>query len=89
VKSDSEIKSGETAGAEDGSPRILPPSTGETVAATKVTVDAELTEPAADKSSKDVLDPMGQVEQAAPEAGDQSAVGNGNAPATETVRPNG
>jgi len=89
VKSDSEIKNGETAGAEDVAPRILPPATGEPVAATRVAVDTELTEPAADKSSKNVLDPVGQVEQPAPEVGDQSAVGNGNAPATETVRPNG
>jgi sec-independent protein translocase protein TatB len=73
VKSDSEIKSEETAGAEDGSPRILPPSTGDTVAATKVAV----------------LDPMGQVEQAAPGGEDKSPSGNENAPATETVRPNG
>jgi sec-independent protein translocase protein TatB len=89
VKTDFEIKNGETAGAEDAAPRILPPSTGETVAATKVAVDAELTEPAADKSSKDVLDPMGQVEQAAPGGEDKSPSGNENAPATETVNHNG
>lgn len=89
VKTDSEMKSGETAGAEDVAPRILPPSTGEPVAATRVAVDAELTEPAADESSKDVLDPMGQVEQAAPGGEDRSPTGNENAPATEAVSPNG
>jgi sec-independent protein translocase protein TatB len=89
VKTDSEMKSGETAGAEDVAPRILPPSTGEPVAATRVAVDAELTEPAADESSKDVLDPMGQVEQVAPGGEDRSPTGNENAPATEAVSPNG
>jgi sec-independent protein translocase protein TatB len=89
VKTDSEIKNGETAGAEDVAPQILPPSTGETVAAAKVAVNAELTEPAADESSKDVLDPMGQVEQAAPGGEDKSPTENENAPATEAVSPNG
>jgi sec-independent protein translocase protein TatB len=88
VKTDSGITNGETAGGEDGSPRILPPSTGETIASTRVAEDAELTEPSADESSKDVLDPMGQVEQPAPGA-DQSGGGNGNASSTETVSPNG
>ena len=88
LKSDPEIKSGEMV-AEDGATQILPPATGEPVAATRVAVDAELTEPAADESSKDVLDPMGQVEQAAPDVGSQSAAGNGNGPTTETVSHNG
>lgn len=89
VKPDSEISSGEAAGAEDVAPQILPPSTGEPVAATRVAVDAELTEPAADESSKNVIDPMGQVEQPVPQVGDHSAAGDGSAPATETARLNG
>jgi sec-independent protein translocase protein TatB len=89
VKTDSEISSGEAAGAKDVAPQILPPSTGEPVAATRVAVDAELTEPAADESSKNVIDPMGQVEQPVPQVGDHSAAGDGNAPATETARLNG
>jgi sec-independent protein translocase protein TatB len=101
VKADSEIKSGETAGAEDVAPRILPPATGEPVASTRVAVDAELTEPAADFGP--AVMPLGLAErpdrgrdaQASNGTGDTAVggtvdeAGNGNAPVTETVSPNG
>jgi sec-independent protein translocase protein TatB len=89
------IAAEETARPDDETPRIMPPSTGETVASTRVAVNAELTEP--DQASKimsncgneSVLDPMGQVEQPAPAVETTSPAGDENAPATEAVSRNG
>jgi sec-independent protein translocase protein TatB len=79
-------------------PQILPPSTGETVAATRATepaipqadgASAEAPESAAVPGSATVLDPMGQLEQPAPVGDDQSAAKSENASATEAVSHNG
>jgi sec-independent protein translocase protein TatB len=80
-----EVKAQELPGTDDVEPRILPPSTGETVAATRGAVDAELTEPKADG----VLDPMGQGKQPVPVEEGQSPPTTESAAATETVSHNG
>ncbi len=84
-----EVKAQELPGTDDVEPRILPPSTGETVAATRGAVDAELTEPHPEADSRDVLDPIGQEKQPAPVEEGQSPPTTENAAATETISHNG
>ena len=92
----SEVRSAETSGSEDG-PKIMPPATGEPVAATQRSELAELTEPAADSSA--ATEPLGLAER--PERGRVDGTSGGtngttaspasgeNAPATEAVSHNG
>ncbi len=91
----SEVKSAETSGSEDG-PKIVPPATGEPVAAAQRSALAELTEPAADSSA--ATEPLGLAER--PERGRSADASNGSeavadaekdehSVAAEVVRPNG
>jgi sec-independent protein translocase protein TatB len=91
----SEVKSAETSGSEDG-PKIVPPATGEPVAAAQRSALAELTEPAADSSA--ATEPLGLAGR--PERGRSADASNGSeavadaekdehSVAAEVVRPNG
>jgi len=101
----SEVKVSEATGSEEATPRILPPATGEPVAAARRSELAELTEPAADSSS--VAEPVGLAERpdrgrAVESSNGASATATGvtgettaspaedeNSAAAEVARPNG
>ena len=100
-----EVQTAEATEAEDVAPRILPPATGEPVAAVRRSESAELTEPAADSSS--ATEPLGLAEP--PDRGRAAESSNGasatatsatgettastaegeNSAAADVVRPNG
>jgi sec-independent protein translocase protein TatB len=91
----SEVKSAETSGSEDV-PQIMPPATGEPVAAARRSELAELTEPVADPSP--ATEPLGLAER--PDRGRSGDVSSGkeamadaakdeHSVAAEVVRPNG
>jgi sec-independent protein translocase protein TatB len=101
---DSNVKVSEAARSEEAAPRILPPATGEPVAAARSSELAELTVPAVDSSS--AAEPSGLAEP--PDRGRAAESSNGasatptsaasetasrpqdeNSAAAEVVRPNG
>jgi sec-independent protein translocase protein TatB len=79
--------------SEDSVPRIMPPSTGDPVSATRAVSQADGTSAEGTGTievpdSIEVLDPIGQLEQPAPESADP-ATKSANASATEAVSHNG
>jgi sec-independent protein translocase protein TatB len=100
IRTNSEMKGGVATGVEDVAPRILPPATGEPVAARRSEL-AELTEPPADAASESVssadslgLDQRPDRKRAAESSSAAAETAMGSTTdesdlATETVRPNG